>query len=350
MAVRLECGHPATPGSPVSQRWHLPAALAFVSMATLVPIGSAPPRFDSRLDLADALVNIALFFPLGLILERSGWRRSRVLLLALTLSVAIELLQGFLIAGRRGSALDVACNLAGALTGFSWRWTPSAMLALPLLPWIASGALLRPAAPKTPTWWGQWAHAFEGTTPFEGRVLSLTLLGHPVPDGPIDSTARLTGRAESDGLSLQVDLVAGKPTEALTHLAGVSDGEGHVIIALEQSGSDLILTWWSRGASLGLRPPRARFPALLAVDAGERVRLAAEIRPGSASVAAEAPELHVRRTLRFTPMSGWRNLVAFPSSRAAWQRLVTALWTGLGAGYAAIVVFLTLRRRKLPLS
>lgn len=319
-------------------------------MATLVPIGSAPPRFDSRLDLADAIVNLALFFPLGLILERSGWRRSRVLLLALTLSVAIELLQGFLIPGRRGSALDVAFNLGGALTGFFWRRTPSGMLALPLLPWIASGALLRPTPPKTPTWWGQWAHAFEGTTPFEGRVLSLALLGHPVPDGPIDSTARLAGAAESDGLSLQVELLAGKPTGGLTHLAGVSDGEGHVILALEQSGSGLILTWWSRGASLGLRPPRAFFPGLLAVDAGERVRLAAEIRAGSAFVTAVTPELHATRALRFTPMSGWRNLVAFPSSRPEWQRLFTVLWTGLGAGYAAIVVLLTLRRRKSPVS
>jgi hypothetical protein len=334
----------------VTQRWRLPAALAFIALATLLPIGSAPPRWDNQLDLADAIVNIALFLPLGLLLERDGWRGTNIMLLALAVSFAIEILQGSLIPGRRGSALDVAFNLAGAGAGFLGRRTPSAVLALPLLPWIASGALLRPSAPKTPTWWGQWAHAFAGTSAFEGRILSLRLLDQTVPDGPIDSTAGLAARAERSGLSLDVELLAGSGTDGLTHLAGVSDGEGHVIIALEQSGSDLILTWRSLGASLGLRPPRALFPAFLPLEAGERVRLSAEVRAGHASVAADAPGLSGRRALRFTPMSGWRNFIDVPSPHPRWPRLLTALWTALGIGYAVSVLLVVIRRRTTRVS
>lgn len=329
----------------MSQRWHLPAALAFIALATLTPIGSAPPRFDSRLDLADAIVNIALFIPLGLLLEREGWRRNRVVVLALVLSLAIEVLQGFLIPGRRGSALDIGFNLGGAMAGHFWRRMPVGLLALPLLPWIASGALLRPAAPRTPTWYGQWAHPFEGTVPFEGKILSVRLLGHAAPNGPIDSTARLASAVEGEGISFEVELIAGKRSDGVSHLAGVSDGEGHVIVALELAGSDLMLAWQSRGASLGLRPPVVRFPEFLAVDAGERLLLRTEIRTGSASVTAEAPGLSGRRTLRFTPFSGWRSFVAVPSSAPGWQRLFTVLWIALGAGYAAIVLYLFLRKR-----
>ncbi len=334
----------------MTQRWHLPAALVLIALATLVPIGSAPPRWDNQLDFADAIVNIALFLPLGLLLERDGWRGSNIVLLALAVSIAVEVLQGSLIPGRRGSALDVAFNIAGSVAGLLWRRTPSAVLALPLLPWLASGALLRPSVPKTPTWWGQWAHRFAGTTAFEGRILSLRLLDQAVPDGPIDSTARLAARAERSGLSLDVELLAGRRTDGLAHLAGVSDGEGRVIIALEQSGNDLILTWRSRGASLGLRPPRAVFPSFLPVEAGERVRLRAEVRTRSASVTVEATGLWGRRALRFTPMSGWRSFVPIPSPHPRWLRLLTALWTALGAGYAVSVLLVVIRRRKTQVS
>lgn len=334
----------------MTQRWRLLVALAFIAVATLVPVGSAPPHYDGRLDLADAIVNIALFLPLGLLLERDGRRGSNIVLMALAVSIAIEVLQGTLIPGRRGSPLDVAFNVVGAVAGLLWRRTPTAVLALPLLPWLASGALLRPSAPKTPTWWGQWAHHFAGTTAFEGRILSLKLLDQTVPDGPIDSTSGLVAAAESAGLSLEVELLAGKRTDSVTHLAGVSDGEGHVIIALEQSGSDLILTWRSLGASLGLRPPRALFPAFLPVEAGERVRLSADVRAGHASVAVDAAGLSGRRALRFTPMSGWRNLVDVSSSEPRWPRLLTALWTALGAGYAVSVLLVVIRRRKTRVS
>jgi hypothetical protein len=334
----------------VSRRWQLPAALGCIALATLIPIGAAPPRFDAQVDIADAIVNLALFLPIGLLLERNGWRKSRGILLVVACSIAIEILQGFFVPGRRGSALDVGFNLAGAVAGLHWRRTPPAVPALLLLLWLGSGALLRPSAPETPIWWGQWSHAFAGTVPFQGSILSVRLLGHPVPDGPIDSTGLLVTQAGSDGLSLDVDLLTGKHSNGVTHIAGVSDGEGHVIIALEQSGSDLILAWRSLGATLGLRPPRALFPGFFPPEEGVRLRLRADVTTGSASVTVEPPVPAVMRKLRFTPMSGWRSFVAIPSPRPEWPLLMTALWTALAAGLAAISVLLALRKRKPQVS
>ncbi len=319
------------------------AALLLILLATLIPIGTAPPRFETRFEPADALVNLALFAPLGFALARAGRRRVRVLLAALALSASIELLQGLLIPGRRGSGADVVLNTAGAVAGSFLPGAPAFLLAFPLAGWLASGPALRPSAPRTGQWWGQWAHHFGGTVPFSGKILSVRFQHREIPDGPLDSTALLISEVRRLGPALDVSLVAAERQSGVAHLAGVSDGAGHAVIAVEQAGSDLLLTWRSLGAAAGLRPAKAVFPGALASAPGDTLHIHALVRKGVAELSVEDGARTVAERRRLTPLAGWRNLVAVPALTRRAEILLTALWTS-GAALLAWFFLRSFRR------
>jgi hypothetical protein len=329
-------------GSPFN-RLGLPAALVLIGIVTLVPLGSAPPTFAWKFSLSDLLINLALFFPLGLFRSRGSppWR---ILGLALAVSATIELLQGALIPGRRGSVLDLASNLAGAAAGILWWEIPAALLVLPAMAWLGSGLLLAPSPPRTPTWWGQWAHHFTGTVPFEGRILAVRLGGLEVPDGSIPETPALFREVDRDGPRLELELIGGPATAGKSHVAGVADGTGHPVIAVEQFGPDLLLTWHSLGASLGLRTPTMAFSGL-APPPGSRATLQARVTRGGTVLRLMAPGLDLDRRRGHYPWTGWRSLVGAPGSTPAGERLVTLAWSGAFVGY---LVLLLLRLRPPP--
>jgi len=330
----------------VLRRWFLWAAILGIALATLVPLGVVPPRFGNRLDPADILVNLALYFPLGAVLglERKPW--TRIALVALLVSGPIEMLQGTVISGRRGSLVDVGGNVSGALLGRVWLGAPAALLATPVLAWLASGPALRPHPPTTSQWWGQWAHHFEGTEPFQGSILDVRLLSRPIPDGPLDSTAALLREARRGGLTLEVRLLAGGVTRGLTHLAGVSDGAGHVVISLEQTGDRLQLSWNSLGASIGLRRPRFNVEGALAAARGQPLTIRTEVTKSRATVRVEGSGGRVQEALRLTPIAGWRSLIPTRGFPAAVQRLLGLTWTLCCLGYLLLSVGLVVSRRQ----
>ena len=307
-----------------SQRAPLGIVLLVIALATLLPLGHAPPRFFWGFDWSDLLVNICLYLPLGVVLASQEVAPLGIAAIALGLSGAIELAQGLVIAGRRGSPVDVATNFLGAMAGLAgYRWFlrvqvsrgrsmiagAVALAALPVICWALSGPLLAPEPPVTPEWWGQWSHLFSQTVPFRGTIHSLTLQGRPVPDGPIDQTAELIATARREPLSLEVSLTSGGRTDGLTHLAGVSDGAGHVVISLEQLGNDLLLSWRSRGAGIGLRSPKFVFHDLLGSPEGSTLVARATVSGSRASVVVRAGSDSLGATQRLTPVAGWRNLI-----------------------------------------
>ena len=111
---------------------------------------------------ADVLLNIALFVPLGAALAWLGIGRVGVLLTGFALSLAIELSQATLVAGRDPALGDLLANSVGALVGASLAlqaprlWRPSVSLARRLafgagLAWLAlnlaTAWLVLPTAP-----------------------------------------------------------------------------------------------------------------------------------------------------------------------------------------------------------
>jgi VanZ family protein len=327
-------------------RWRLPALVALILAATLAPLGNQPPRFDGGVDLADVVVNIALFFPLGLLLGRTGHRWAAAAGWSLLLSTSVELIQGSVVPGRRGSPADIAANVSGALAGALWQRTPGFIVAMPVLAWPGFGAALHPAPSRTRQWWGQWSHRFAGTEPFHGTILDVRFAGHPVPNGRLASTAALVDTAEASGLALEVTLRSGGTSEGLTHLAGISDGQGHTIIAIEQAGNDLLLSWRSRGAGLGLRSPRITFAGALRAPRGERLEIRATVKGGSATIRVLAESASYTAAQQLTMLAGWRNFI--PSGRLgpAAARWLDAAWT-LGFLAYLLLAFSAIRARRL---
>jgi hypothetical protein len=271
--------------------------------------------------------------------------------MAIAASGTIELLQGFVVPGRRGSPADLALNVLGAIAGFHAfraRWI---VAALALLAWLLSGPALAPCPPETPAWWGQISHHFGGTEPFTGRILTARVHGQAIPDNAMPETPVLVERARREGFVVEVDLIVGLPADTRAHLAGISDGQGHTIISLEQAGEDLLVQWHSRASCAGLRPARTLLPgAFSGTGPGDTVRVRAGVDARAARLQSTSPHALKTRTLRLLPPAGWRSFYALPRPRSTAELGLTALWIA-AAALVARVLFLRLRSAKRrPLS
>jgi len=333
-------------------------ALLLIALATLVPLPGAPLQPVRGLEPADLLVNLCLFAPLGWLLRRSGWSWAAITLSAAGLSAAVEVLQNFL-PGRRGTPADVFANAVGAFLGaFSqqaWarisrppvrpanRGLVAAVVSLPVLVWLISGPLLAAGLPSTPTWWGQWSHRFSWTEPFRGTIQTARLQSLPAPDGPLDDTPGLRSRAAEEGLDFSLTFLSGGPTTGLTHLASVAGGAGGFVIGVEQLGSDLLVSWRSRGAALGFRAPRMSIREALDAEAGQPVEVQATLRGLRLTVRVRDPAGEVTHRILLTPLAGWRNLIPTRGLGPGSQRGFDAVW-GLGCLAYLLVALRGLRR------
>jgi VanZ family protein len=110
-------GPPWTPGERVASARLLPLAFAVILAATAVPVDVSLPGFNEplwRAGLADVLVNVVLYVPLGVALRRRGW--ANALAIAAALSVTVECSQLFC-PERFTAVTDVVANIGGALVG-----------------------------------------------------------------------------------------------------------------------------------------------------------------------------------------------------------------------------------------
>lgn len=73
--------------------------------------------FTGTMAGVDLVQNIVLFLPMGWIARRAEWSMRRTLLVGVLVSAAIELGQLW-VAGRTSTAMDIACNTAGAALGW----------------------------------------------------------------------------------------------------------------------------------------------------------------------------------------------------------------------------------------
>lgn len=327
------------------------AALTVIALATLVPGDPGRGGWQAALPTAaDLLVNVLLFVPLGLTLRLRRTPAVQVFLAALALATAIEVAQLLVVPGRVSSPWDIGANLAGA---WGAMMLPLLALALPLAAgWVATTFLLAPAAPPSLRWWGQWAHHFGGTVPFDGRILALEFNGTPAPDRQLSPAATTSMRARfaDSGVTLRVKFLAGPAGDALVHLATVADGEGGQVAGFWQRGPGLEVAWHAKGTDLGLRTPAIRAEGFLAGLPDTSLIASAWIGNGHWFVALEGPG-YERRTGRILgPWQGWRLLwpQAPPPERLAW--LLCAAWTFACLGpLTGVVVHRARRWRASPI-
>jgi glycopeptide antibiotics resistance protein len=229
-------------------------ATVLILAATLVPVDPTRPLdweqvlcvLCGRAAVADALSNLALFFPLGVALGLRRIPPRRAVLMAAGLSVAIELAQ-FAIPGRDPSLGDVAFNTAGAAMGcrlariVPWLLRPPAGAAsrLSLMAAVAGAAvfvltdvLLRPSLPETTYFAGSSdVHDF-------GRPLRLggTADDRGYFQGRIDDV-RVYRRARSES---EVRRDMAQPVKATIHstdlVAAYNFDEGHGSLLTDLSG------------------------------------------------------------------------------------------------------------------
>lgn len=248
---------------------------AAVLIATLTPTpGAGPPAGPwcvvcGQYGLIDVLQNIVLFLPLGMGLGLlAGGRVLIVSVAAFALSLGVELLQYFVIAGRDGAAGDVIMNTGGGALG-AWLVATRfrivrpqanramAQLAVVLTAWVGLTAalplLLLPWMPVDRI--AVDTTVVPGGAPrFNGQLRSLTVGGVSIPPGASSDDRTVLESLASERWRVSAALVPGEPTETYSGIGRLSDG-GTTVVALGQSGRNFVCTRLTYSAAIRLRSP-----------------------------------------------------------------------------------------------
>ena len=172
-------------------RGALLATLLLIFLATLTPgqrsdTEGRPHGHDRK--IADILLNVALFAPLGAVLGHHGRSASQTLVLGALLSGAIEIAQ-LAVPGRFAGFEDVVFDTVGTMAGWvldrtSPIWVRPDRKVAGLLSLAAAcmastvlavtGLMLQPSFPAA-KYFGGWTHEFGHLHVYRGQVLEASL-------------------------------------------------------------------------------------------------------------------------------------------------------------------------------
>jgi hypothetical protein len=244
------------------------------------------------------------------------------------------------IAGRDASLGDLVTNSLGAALG-AWLASRGLVLlrptlrtgrrlvlawsALLILSYAATTLALRPSLPTGVAWWGQWAPDLGHLERFQGRVLSVTAAGVPLPPGRAIDQRRLEA-ALATTTELMTTAVLGPATTGLAPIASIFDADRREVVLLGQDGTALVwrVRMWS--TRLGLRNPGVRLPGALASGTGDTVTATGRLRGPEFQIAAVRGGTTRSWTLPFSPSWGWSLVLPWPYAFGPEVRLLTALW------------------------
>lgn len=311
-----------------SAGWAAAAALA-VAAATLFPTGDTVPGplelclLCGERGLADALLNVGLFVPLGAALAWRGLSGGRALLLGAALSAAIEVAQHF-VPGRDPSPADILFNSLGAALGWAlvrsapgWLDPPprrarrllAAGVAFPLLVVLVGGLLLAPGLPRS-VYHGQWTADLGYLEWYRGRVLAAWVGEVPVPSRRMERESPRLRALLEQGAAVRVEARAGPPPPALAPVFSVYDHLRREVVLLGVDGEDAVYRYRTRGTALKTDQPDLRFPgALRGVRPGDPLRMSVERGEGGWCIEVNAAR---RCGLGFAATDTW-SVLLFPS-------------------------------------
>lgn len=340
------------------QRLALPAALTAASLAAIawLTLKSAPEQtFESArtpLDclvcgdagLADVLLNVLLFLPLGAGLAGLGRSLRFTAAAAFLTSVTVELLQLTVVTGRDASLSDVLTNTGGGILGWTLIGYGVALLYPPprRAAWLALGSAALWAAafavsawalhpdPATGAYWGQWAHDFPGRGTFAGRVRTATLDGAPVPDGRLRNTDEIRSGLASGTFELTVEAKSGREWEDNAQIFGIANDRGEIFLEWRQKGRDYEFTMRTRAARLRLHSVDLLLPDAAPAAPGQLVSLRARWDAGTLTLAGGAAGHTVSRGLVLAPAGSWRFVWPWGRNRGEYAELENAIWVAMG--------------------
>jgi hypothetical protein len=319
--------------------------LAAILAATLFPsahegaTGWDGCLFCGSRGLADALLNVALFVPLGAALARLGVPARFALPLAALLSAGIETAQ-FFVPGRDPSPPDLLFNSAGAALG-SLAGQHAARLLLPSgrgaarlsLAWSAlfaaavalTGWLTGPSFPRD-TLYGQWTPEVGDMPVYDGRVLAARVGPAAVARGRLGDS-RPVREALVAGAPVEAVVLVGPPHPALSPVLRIVDEEEREAVLLAAEGRDFVFGYRMRAENVRLDRPLFRVPdARRDIPAGDTIRVAVQRRGRGIAARVDgrlvgAPRLDVGR--------GWTLLFFSLSFGERTSRALDALWIAL---------------------
>jgi hypothetical protein len=244
--------------------------------------------------MADALLNVAMFVPVGAIVFRRWGSIVGAGLVGAALSTAIELIQ-VLVPGRYTTLGDVVWNAIGAVVGAAiwifWRdaraggraarrwWLPINGIVGCCI--VASGWLLGPS-PTRDLYYGQWTPSLRNMEPNRGRLLQVALAGASVPNGPYQGPPDLSDALSGDW-AFEALLEVGPPVEGLSPIFAIHDEHEREVFLVAALGTDLVLRERTRAATFKLDQPSFAFAGPLGpLEPGDTVRIQAS-RAGAVS-------------------------------------------------------------------
>lgn len=263
------------------RRWGQAAAVALVLAATLFPTGdrSAPEGWTfcvicGEFGTATSLLNVALFFPLGVALAGTRASLFRLTAIGFALSLSVELAQQ-IIPGRNSALSDLIFNALGLALGVGvtraaplWVYPSrrrSRRLALAAAGMvvgvvIATGQLARSSYPES-EYYGQWTAELGHMAHYDGRVLSVDLGGRSLPAWRLEDSGRVR-EALASGSVLTVIAEAGSRPASLAPVFSIYDDEQREIVLVGLDGGDLVVRTRIRAADLRFYRPELRIPGV----------------------------------------------------------------------------------------
>jgi hypothetical protein len=288
--------------------------------------------------LADAILNVVLFVPLGLALALYRWRLGLAFLSAVLLSVVVEFAQ-FFIPGRDANLGDLFFNAIGAGLGLLggrsrarllWPSRSSACLLSLSALLVAMGIfgltayLLAPSFPPS-EYYGQWTPKLGHLQRYRGQVIRATVGPVPIRPGKLDSDTIRSLLLK--GAPLRVAATAGPRVGGLASLVSIYDGLTQEIVLLGPDRDDLAFRFRTRANSVRLDRPDIRLVgALSAASPGDSLSIFVESHTDGYCVS-----LNRRREcgLGFTLGMGWSLLLY----RGVWPQ-----WMKLALNYVWIAI------------
>lgn len=330
------------------------AALAVISLLTLTTTSAEPGHTAAwclacgQLGGRDFALNIVLFMPLGFGLGFAGVRGRVALPFMAAVTLAIELLQLQIVAGRDASLGDLIANGAGGAIGHlvgTHRgllvWPPRALArrlalaaaACALSVFLATAWGVQPSLPRT-RYYAQWAADMSNLGHFTGRIISGSLGAEPFPPiGEIEQSDRFRDRLLEDEAALAAEVLPSPSQEPrLSPILSVFDQRRREIVLLGQEQRDLVFRMRTRSTD-------ARFPIVgvrLSDVFDHRMRgglstpqtalVAGGWSNGSFWLSGSAGGAPRRARYTLGPELGWFFLLPWQHKLSGWSGLLSALW------------------------
>lgn len=282
---------------------------------------------------ADAILNVVLFLPLGLVL--GGRRRAAVtaLMIGAAIAVGIELAQTAL-PGRHPSLADVALNATGAALGtfvhslVAGRISGGVQVGGRLWGGVVGasfviGGILMTPWPTDDDYWGQWMPDLGSMPQYRGSVLQAELNGRPLPSRRIpeeDPHRELL----ADDWKLSGHIVTGPDPAGVSPILSIYDGHQREVLLVGAHRDALVFRERTLGGALRFDSPDVRVPGAFApFDPGDSTTIGASRSAGTTCLRLGTTE---ECGVGITPGRTWGLLLYVEGPREGFREIVDLLW------------------------